>query len=549
MKSRPWSWREAGVCRAAALGAISIALAAVSSGAIAASSDPRIPSVCAQIAKLANQGALERAFLKGRSLDDAAIPVPTRLQSEKISFYDLLDIDGDGKPEWLYALSPDPSMDYERNDEVVPRAFDEHLNPVEYPAADPQFWSDSERSKVSDVHYLRLRDAIYTVARFNQQLRYAVQIGSDRMKHAVCEFATTGASAEDHSRSRRPRIVAASDYEMLMRSVRSQHMAPWEFVLSRLGTDAAETLLRNGHRIDELVGHDTLLSIAFRQDRIELVQWLLANGATVNPSRDAYGTPLDDALRANNVPVAILLLEHGADVVRGTNELLQYAQVHPQTALPLLQLAIKKLGAIPEPFVQRAVLNNQQSWLDFYVSTRLPVRVASRHWHNGQRVAVPYQSLATATLQRSPEILHALERLYAHSIEGAQITSATVSFGSFDSGVLIQRYQGDTLSDEDLVSLGAAFCRSFVNANCGGEVAARQAAAWSARRPDSCPPATANIFDTDACKVLVYLSHPDPGNAPVIFRLDRKRLMGDETIYGTNLKELTAMYQAKKAAQ
>jgi ankyrin repeat protein len=60
--------------------------------------------------------------------------------------------------------------------------------------------------------------------------------------------------------------------------------------------------------------HATLLHVAVQQNHLDLAQFLITDGASVNVLTDDHLTPLHMAAQNGNVSIARVLLEHGAEI-------------------------------------------------------------------------------------------------------------------------------------------------------------------------------------------------------------------------------------------
>lgn len=97
----------------------------------------------------------------------------------------------------------------------------------------------------------------------------------------------------------------ANGVSPLIRAIRHEQTA---FVLRLLALGASPT------RQDIGPAHDQALHVAARKGRQDLVEALLAAGATVDERNRQGMTPLHEACGSGHGPVALLLIQHGADV-------------------------------------------------------------------------------------------------------------------------------------------------------------------------------------------------------------------------------------------
>ena len=473
----------------------------------------RPPAVCTYLARAANSGSLERSFLRGHRAHDSAFPVPEDVADwGELTFKDLIDINNDGKAEYVYVVQYPPPRQDDSSTIIesriikpfaIPRygtrqelyVFDQTMEELDLkPAQDEakELPQDADRYRL-----LRYGSTYYLVALNGDELRYVQRIDSTNTAQPVCAFEQTASGKRMQTR-------ALTTYRWLKQSFEQLEGYPgtlWLYAFQRADFEVAELLARNGRSVNERIEDDTLLLWAIDENRGDIVDWLLEHGA--DPSIDQRGDdpPISLAVRHENIPVALKLIEYGADPRPHIDDIAALRRP-PEQKRSLLLATIDSVGYVPEEFVLNS-LDTDPSSLDGFVASGKPVRPLGISWHAGERMRLPFY-VDREIRGKSANSAEVIERLFERQTIPPEGNFAVASYGTYAQGVQVIRYDGSNVSDEDFLSMATALCYYFMPFDCGAEELIVHARAWADAQPVDCPASIRSVVNEQACRVVGY---------------------------------------------
>ncbi len=252
--------------------------------------------VCAYVARTANLGKLEDVVLKGRPWNDSSFPTPADLGSVGVTFRDSVDINNDGRPEYVYVTS-EGTAHFEG---LV--AYDADLRKIEYAASPGDDWQSNNLRWASDRRIIRYKGLHYIIGKSDDYLNYVTKIGPDNVEKVLCEFGQKrNPSARVAVAKDKPVCDAALqgnlDYVVFdkLHAVTVQDLQRAGIAQTALGEKAAKVDIDNDGRQDYVVATE------------------LASGA--GRGCDSYGLALLNEARTAlaDSPVAKLLIETGGE--------------------------------------------------------------------------------------------------------------------------------------------------------------------------------------------------------------------------------------------
>ena len=485
----------------------------------APSIDDRPQAVCSYLARAANSGSLAKVLLRGHIANDPAFPHPEALADFDVAFQDLIDINNDGKVEYVYVVQyppyvPRPPGDSTIIDElriirpfVIPKhgygqqelfVFDRKQQELELELAE-----DETKALADDAdryRFLRYGRAYYLLALAGDDLSYVQKFDRTNTARPVCAF-------EKHTNDKRPQTRALTTYRWLDRSFKSDdERYPgnlWAYAFERDDFAVAELLVKNGRSANERVfDDDTLLVSAIREERADIVEWLLKHGADPSIADRRDDTPLWLAVRHEYVPIALKLIQHGADPRPLIDDIADLRRALPEQKRSLMLATIDALGYVPEEFVLKA-LDNDPSLLESFVTRRAPVRPLGVSLRAGEPMKLPFY-VDRAVQGKAAGSAETIEHIFRRGMIAPKSNFAIAGYGSYSQGVQIMRYDGSNVSDEDFLLLATALCYYFMPYDCGAEQLVVRARAWADAQLDLCPASIRSVVNDQACRVVSY---------------------------------------------
>lgn len=459
------------------------------------------PAVCSHIAQLANEGKLETAAALRPSTDGSTIPDPPDLYGN-IVFRDLLDINQDGLPEYVFVTEDSNGSEL--------AIFDANLQRIDFRLA-PE--AELVTENYTTWQPLRHDGKVYVLARTQGEPGYVATIGPDHVMQPLCEL------GKGQKPSTRTLYHVLSDYERLLRHAAARNATPWQYAFSGEGFERAELLVRNGHSVNDVQDlHMPLLTWAVWQHRDDVVDWLLNKGANPNlTSKDYNMEPLYEAVwRGSGAQVVLRLLQAGADPGRLTGQIAEFADKDTVGGEPILLAAARRLGYVPQEFIAHAVRFNREL-IDVFLDLHLAAGRLGYEWHEGKAGGVPYHVRLALQEAADPPLAAKIERLYRRAGVMQENRSFQASYGSFERGWIIWKAQEGTMPQQEFLLFATSFCTHFLPAGCGPDDLVAKAGAWEQKLRYDCPKSLAGTLDAAACRVAVYFAQtPDVSVFPVV---------------------------------
>lgn len=310
-------------------------------------------AACTYLARIANTGPLARIALDERLAKDP-FPVPEELTDFELAFGDLLDINNDGKREYVYVVQypprdEDPSsltieesrirgpFGIPRNDSLQQELFvyDQSMREIEIRAA-----NELTKALADDADRYRFvlhRNSYYIVAQRGEEPRYALKIDSSNIAQPICAF-------EQRASGPRMKAHALTAYEWLKQSLEadSHEGILWEYAFARSDFAVAELLIASGHSANERMDGDSLLVWAIQEERIDVVDWLLKHDADPNIASKHGQTPVQMTISDEGADVAAKLMRYGADPAPAVYDISALQQTESGHKRSLVLAAIKQ---------------------------------------------------------------------------------------------------------------------------------------------------------------------------------------------------------------
>jgi Ankyrin repeat len=151
---------------------------------------PTGEGACEYAARMANRGKLEEAVLKGRPSSDASLPPQPESTLGGVTFRDRIDINGDGRPEYVYVTS-EGTAHYEGLS-----VYDSDMKPVRVGTSPDDDWQSDNLRWAADLRVMRFGGSYYVIGKTDDNLNYLARIGPDNVERVVCEFAQRSKPAE-----------------------------------------------------------------------------------------------------------------------------------------------------------------------------------------------------------------------------------------------------------------------------------------------------------------------------------------------------------------
>jgi hypothetical protein len=446
-----------------------------------------------------------------RPANDSAIPVPEDLAGRPLTFKDRLDINNDGRLEYVYILEPAPEQEPNGLIEdtftipVTPRLFiyDRDLTEIKPRLAPEPAYSLGAADGSRVILY---RGTYYVVMQEGERLRYVLKIDHANVAHPTCAFEERlGATATTYR--------ALTPVEWLNRSF-PDSLDLWNYAFSSERFAIAELLLANGHNLTETVGGKPLLLWAADDpERADIVDWLLDHYANPKLMSGPAGTALlQEAMSGMDLPLIQKLIQHGADPSKYLDhDISQLLTVAGEDAQSVIVAVVERVGYVPEQLLLDAM--DHPALLDRFVEMGAKVRPSGVSWHAGKQMPVPLRIARAIHESDDPHVVESVDRLLKRGTVPPEGVFAEISYGSFDDGVLITRYEGSTVSDDELLRFATALCDTFTQYDCGTGAMLRRARAWASTLTESCPDHLRSKLDESACHLFGYIMNI--GNASV----------------------------------
>lgn len=292
--------------------------------------------------------------------------------------------------------------------------------------------------------------------------------------------------------------------ERLMRAAEQSYTSLWEYAFRDPGFDKAEFLLKGGRSVDDTIGDHSLLGWAIWQERSDVFDWLLEHGANPNFNGTSNTVPLVEAVWYEHYPMAIRLVEVGADPARGLVRVQDNLWHNTEIMAPFILAATKKAGHLPEELLRKA-LESHAPLLDTFLASGVPIELFQTEWYAGTRSSGSVPFMVARELAGNPADLEKVTRLYQH-VRPPLEPYASVYYGTAAHAWEIRRGGSSKLTDEELLTFSTAFCIHFLNANCGPEELVTRSSAWSEQLHLPCDEGLSGKLDETACSVIMYIA-------------------------------------------
>lgn len=142
----------------------------------------RKDGVCAYLARMANHGKLANVVLKGSPLSDSSFPTPPDMESGGVTFRDLVDINNDGRPEYVYITSEGTA----HFEEIA--VYDSNLRPIETSTSPDDDWEADKLRWATDRRIILHEGVYYILGKTDDYLNYVSKIGADNVMKVLCQF-------------------------------------------------------------------------------------------------------------------------------------------------------------------------------------------------------------------------------------------------------------------------------------------------------------------------------------------------------------------------
>lgn len=465
----------------------------------------RTPAVCAYLARRANDGALGETFLAESPADHAALPVPQELSSHDIVFRGRVAGKGDGDAAYVYVLSypyrPGVIVDDPIGEEGPPGVheriylYDSSMKRVSPQARVRGYWKAIDRA-VNRYRLFRYRGRYYAAALEDETVRFVGDVEAVYSGRATCAFESI---AGDKGRPTTTAVL--SDYQWFLQWLEEE--SPWEFAFDQPDLAVADWLLKNGRSPNERIGEQSLLTWAIDEEREDVIELLLDNGVDIHAIDDAGDLPLAVAVDKRSTALALRLINAGADVTAEiVDEIVGLARSKPSDGLKLIEAVSRASSVVPEAFVGYAI-EYAPELLDVFVARRWSFQPMGREWHDGKEASLPWWIRRDLLLHGTPEVEAKVQRLLERPTVPPSGQLLIASYGSFDRGIMVTRYESSDIAEEEFLLFATAVCYWFVDAECGSEEVVASALAWAQQLDHQCPVTLATL-DSTACSVAVH---------------------------------------------
>lgn len=176
--------------RSLQLSLLSLLLITAATTRLSEAATPIAEDACEYVARMANRGKLEQAVLKGRPWNDTSFPGQPASLGGGVTFRDRIDINGDGRPEYVFVTS-EGSAHYEGL-----AVYDSEMKPMSFGTYSGDDWDSDNLRWAADIRVMRFGGSYYVIGKTDDNLNYLARIGPDNVERVVCQFAQEGKPAE-----------------------------------------------------------------------------------------------------------------------------------------------------------------------------------------------------------------------------------------------------------------------------------------------------------------------------------------------------------------
>jgi hypothetical protein len=421
-----------------------------------------VPSVCSQYARRANKGDFRYTF--------AAIP---RMDGAPRDSELCLNLGRDGHIECVHILE---AVDGQSGLylELADGSYVETKR--DFPVADEMRW---------------VIEGQYVLDGSDDGLRYLNSLHADGSLIRRCEFEVRDGFA-----------VVLTPYETFVRA--AGFADRWAAAFQREDTASADMLLAHEGGLPVSIDYVPPVTWTIVNHRPIAMEWLLQHGVAVNGDH-ASDMPIVRAVWEGDGALAVRLLGLGADPARLVQQLSEVIKLKREYRRVLIPASARSYGYIAESVMEYAI-KKDPALLDDLIPTGLRVGVRSSDWLAGEPAPVPLWILGRLWLDRRPELLRKIARVYAPgTVFPPRDQTAILRYGSFKrGGLLIERFSYGHLSDEEMLKFATAVCIYFVGHDCGPRKLQKAARAWAAQLSEECPAADRRTLSPVACKVITH---------------------------------------------
>jgi hypothetical protein len=243
------------------------------------STEPLI--VCRKILDLANAGELANSINQKNTNEVIPFPPSGDLSGSTITFSDVIDINNDGKAEYLYILGSYVDAAF-----VIYSHDFKHIDVPNIDEPDPALTVLGDATQVATFNH---DSKNYLLGLNDNKLVYAAMVKPNNYLNVICQFGSLhDDKKQPHSDESSPNYFLLNELDIIVRDAARSNYTPWQYAFSQEKMDVAEVLISHGYSVDDVVDPDSkmpLLSWAIWQEKKIAVSWLLAHNVNVDSNR------------------------------------------------------------------------------------------------------------------------------------------------------------------------------------------------------------------------------------------------------------------------